>query len=298
MITLYMSVFSLVSLLFDYINYTYPDALNSYIDPYSGSMRYSIASLFVLFPLLLVLMRLIRKDIAVDHTKKDIWVRRWFLVLTLFVAGATIAIDLITLINYFLGGEITMRFILKVLVVLLVAGGGFLHFLADLRGYWIRFPEKAAMVGWGAGVLVIASIVAGFFIMGTPGQIRLYRLDDQKIGDLTSIQWQVVNYYQQKQKLPMSLADLADPISGFSVPVDPQTAAAYRYEATGALAFKLCANFNAESHSTDKQRIAHPVSTSYSEGPADLENQTWQHVAGDVCFERTIDPERYPPFKK
>lgn len=298
MIALYMSVFALVSLLFDYINYVYPDALNTYVDAYSGSMRYSIASLIVLFPLLLVLMRLIRHDIAHDHTKKDIWVRRWFLVLTVFVAGATIAIDLITLVNYFLGGEVTMRFILKVLVVLLVAGGGLLHFLADIRGYWIRFPEKAGLVGWGAGIVIIASITSGFFIMGSPGQIRLYRFDDQKVGDITNIQWQIVNYYQQKEKLPATLAELADPISGFTIPTDPQTGEQYRYEQVDSLTFKLCATFNAGTQPGMVHRYSKTIPADFPGGPSDLENQTWYHDSGEYCFTRTIDPERYPPFKK
>ena len=35
-----------------------------------------------------------------------------------------------------LQGDVTVRFLLKVLVVFLVIGAGFLHFLADLWGYW------------------------------------------------------------------------------------------------------------------------------------------------------------------
>ena len=27
-------------------------------------------------------------------------------------------------------------------------------------------------------------------------------------------------------------------------------------------------------------------------------SESWQHGAGDTCFERTIDPERYPPYSK
>src|SRR5262245_20515674 len=122
MIALYVSVFSLIALFFQYIDYTFPDALNYYVDPYSGGIRAAMASLLVLFPTFLLLMRFIRKDIERVPEKKDLWVRRWALFLLVFVAGATIVIDLITLINYFLGGDLTMRFILKVLVVLLVAG--------------------------------------------------------------------------------------------------------------------------------------------------------------------------------
>ena len=123
MVSLYASVVSLIMLLFSYIEYAFPDAL-SYVDPYSTSIRFAIASLVVLAPTFLILMRVIRSDIEGAPEKFDLWVRRWALYFTLFVAGITIVVDLITLINYFLNGDVTTRFVLKVLVVLLVVGGG------------------------------------------------------------------------------------------------------------------------------------------------------------------------------
>ena len=124
MVALYVSVFSLITLLFEYTNYAFPDALDYYVDPYSGSIRFAMASLIVLFPIFLLLMRLIRNDIVRSPEKRDLWIRRWALYLTVFVAGAAIAIDLITLINYFLGGDLTTRFALKVVIVLLGCRGG------------------------------------------------------------------------------------------------------------------------------------------------------------------------------
>src|SRR3989344_4870795 len=116
MIALYGSVISFMTLLFQYINYAYPDPLTYYYsDPYSGSMRFAMASLIVLVPLTVVLMRVIRNDIARVAEKADLWVRRWALVLTVFVAGATVVGDLIALVNTFLGGDLTTRFVLKVL---------------------------------------------------------------------------------------------------------------------------------------------------------------------------------------
>src|SRR3989338_4674310 len=302
MVALYVSVFAFINLLFDYINYAFPDILNGYIDPYSSSMRFEIASIIVLFPVFLVLMRLIRNDIAANPVKKDLWVRRWALFITVFVAGATVIGDLITLINYFLGGEITTRFILKALVVLLVAGGAFLHFLADIRGYWVQYPGRARTLGYAVAVLVLAAIVSGFFIMGSPNEIRMYRFDDRKVGDLTNIQYQIVNYWQLKQKLPATLEDLADPISGFNVPVDPQSGESYKYQVKGALSFDLCAAFNAESKQTNFPRGAYgpyyaPKAIMVENGGMPVED-SWQHGVGEVCFNRTIDPERYPPFTK
>lgn len=291
-IALYASVTSLIALIFEYVNYAFPDALAGYSDPYGGPVRIAMAALIVMVPTLVILLRIIRGTITNEPGKANIWVRRWAIGLTLFIATVTILIDLITLINTFLGGEITIRFGLKVVLVLLVALGVFLHFLADFKGYWIVNAKKATMVGVGVIVLTIAVIVSGFFIIGSPAHVRDLRYDDQKVSDLQNIQYQVLNYWQTKRALPTDLAVLADPLSGNTVPVDPQSNESYTYKTTGALSFQLCATFNAPTPDT-KGRGAFDgkiAATSYGTGI----NENWQHAAGIVCFDRTIDPERYP----
>ena len=37
--------------------------------------------------------------------------------------------------------------------------------------------------------------------------MRLFRFDDQKVNDLTMLQYQIVNYWQQKERLPLALRD-------------------------------------------------------------------------------------------
>jgi hypothetical protein len=295
MIALYGSVISFIALLFEYINHTFPDPLEYYVDPYSGGIRFAMASLIVLVPVTILLLRFIRNDIAREPIKSELWVRRWALVLTVFFAAAAVIGDLITLINYFLGGDLTTRFLLKVAVLLLVAGGVLLHFLADLRGYWKENPGKAQQVGIGAGVVVLVAIISGFFILGSPMEMRLVRLDAQKVSDLQNIQWQIINFWQQKERLPATLEEAQDPLSGYSFSIiDPQSGEPYGYETTGRLNFKLCATFNKEGVG-DPYNAPRPV-TAVDKG---LEGtDSWKHAAGEVCFERTIDPERYPPFSK
>jgi hypothetical protein len=295
-IALYGSISSLIALLFEYINYSFPDTLASYGDPYGGAVRFAMAALIVLVPTTLICLRLIRGSILAEAGKATIWVRRWALVLTLFIATVTILIDLVTLINTFLGGEITIRFGLKVMVVLLVAAGVFLHFLADLKGYWIANARKANMVGIGVAVLALATIVAGFFIIGTPGHVRMLKLDDQKVGDLQSIQSQITYYYQQKQALPDSLAAINDPLSGYTVPMDAQTNAPYEYTKTAPTSFELCATFNVLAPDTKGRGPSYGRDVSYP-SVAGIEGSSWQHGAGRTCFARTIDPDKYPPLR-
>lgn len=293
MVALFGSIISFITLLFAYIDEVFPDPLTDYYsDPFSGAIRFSMAALIVLVPVAIALMRLIRNDIARDAMKAELWVRRWALFLTLFIAGGAVVIDLITLINYFLGGELTTRFLLKVAVVLLVAGAAFLHFLADLRGYWSANAGRARLVGYGAGAAVVAAIVSGFFIIGTPTEMRMLRYDSQKVSDLQNIQWQIVNFWQQKEALPETLVELEDPIGGFVLPKDPQ-GGAYEYRIVKApYTFELCAEFNTESEAGASNEIT-PASVRKG-----IEDENWLHKTGRHCFERTIDPERYPPFEK
>jgi preprotein translocase subunit Sec61beta len=316
MLALYVSVFSFSALFFNYIDIAFPDALNSYVDPYSSAIRLAMAALVVLFPAYLVLVHFIRHDTIQNPAKRGLWVRRWALVLTIFVAGVTVAIDLVTLINTYLGGEITTHFLLKVLIILLVMSAGLMHFLADLWGYWDINPRYALSVGIGVSVLVVMTVLSGFLIIGTPGQIRLYRFDDQKVSDLQNIQSEIVSYWQSDGMLPAKLSDLNDSLGGFSVPTDPQTGRAYEYlivagqtnvgTSTGKLrltsqptSFQLCATFNAATQ---------PNSPTFSSVPAmpvaggaigqDLASDSWFHISGRSCFFRTIDPKRYPPVTK
>ncbi|HRH55408.1 MAG TPA: DUF5671 domain-containing protein [Candidatus Paceibacterota bacterium] len=294
-IALYGSVISLTTLLFEYVNHAFPDPLAYSGDMYGGAVRAAMAGVIVLVPTTLILLRIIRKSIEKDAGKAEVWVRRWALVLTVFIAVAVILVDLITLITTFLGGELSVRFGLKVAVVLLIALGVFMHFLADLKGYWITHARKANLVGIGVGVLALVSVVAGFFIIGSPTDLRMIRYDEQKVYDLQSIQYQVVNYYQQKGSLPADLEYLNDPISSFMTPVDEQTGEAYRYAVTGPLSFELCAVFNRATPDMDGKGAYAGRDMSY---PAVHADENWQHEEGETCFTRTIDPERYPLFEK
>ena len=296
MATLYASVVSLINLLFAYIDYTFPDILNYGFDPYLGTIRWGMAFLFIIFPAFLVGTWYINKDIRANPEKENIGVRKWLTYLALFVAGVSILIDLSVLIYTFLGGEITARFSLKVFVILLVSGFGLSYYLLDLRGSIRQSQKLEKIFGCFSALLVIASIVIGFLIVGSPSTQRDYRLDQQRMGDLQNIQWQIVNYWQQRQSFPKSLADLSDPISNYIVPRDPETGEQYEYKLGEGYAFQLCATLNRESRGgITTMESTKPVP---ARGEFGLENENWQHQAGKKCFERVIDPKRYPPFER
>lgn len=294
-VAFYWTVIAYTFLVFDYINYTFPNALSYYpADPYQSGISGEMASVIVLLPVYLLLMYLVRRGSDVDPSRKEIWVRRWSIILTLFLAGVAMVADLITLLTTFLSGEeLTIAFLLKVLVVILVATGVFLHFFADLKNYWDVHSSRRYMVRIGVAVLAIVTIGSGFFIVGTPTEARLARFDTQKVNDLQNIQSQITTYYQAKQKLPGAIADLNNSLNYGPMPVDPQSGEQYVYQLGEGLSFKLCATFNAENRVNYAQSAPTvPV------GIKEMTQDNWQHGAGEVCFDRTIDPAFYPPFTK
>ncbi|HEV3245309.1 MAG TPA: DUF5671 domain-containing protein [Candidatus Paceibacterota bacterium] len=299
MIALYWSVISFIFLIYNYIDYTFPVPLAFVpVDPYQGGVGYEMASIIVMLPVYFLLMWFIRRDIKHDHSRKNIWVRRWALIVTLFVTGLTIAIDLITVLTTFLNGEsFTLSFALKALLVLLVAAGGFMHFIADFRGYWGEYPERRRNVGIAVAVLAVISIGSGFFIIGTPAQAMAYREDEQKVSDLQMIQSDVVSYWQQSGKLPASLDQIGQPLTGGTMPVDEQTGKEYEYMVVGQTSFKLCANFNAVTapYAITQNEITAPMPAGVG-GTVQL-SDSWYHDAGNQCFLRVINPQQYPRLK-
>lgn len=291
LITLYWSAGSLIALLFTTIDTVFRDELQYYVDPYSGGIRFAIASLVVVFPLSLVLFRAIKKDTLANPQKFLLPLRRWLYALTIFITAAALLGDLIALINSFLGGELTARFVLKVLSVLLVAGIVFWYCLLEIR---VR-PEAPVGVRkeflYGTALLVLAAIVYGFIVMGSPAAIRKLRFDERRVQDLQNIQWQIVNYWQQKGRFPKELAELEDPISGYRNPTDPRTREPYEFVLGEGNSFELCATFELSSNGGSTRISApHPIKARLEK----LFNEDWKHGAERTCFERTIDPELYP----
>ncbi|MDD4319853.1 MAG: DUF5671 domain-containing protein [Candidatus Peribacteraceae bacterium] len=287
--TLYFSVVNFLILVFQYVNHLFPDPAAYIYGANLDSVRFSTASLIIVFPVYLLLSWLLQRDIRAFPEKANIWIRKWLLYFTLFIAAVTIIIDLVVLVNSFLGGELTVRFLLKVLVILATAATVFGYYLWDLRRSDFVLSRKPRAFAIGTAAVVLASVVAGFFIVGSPFYQRQLRLDSRRIEHLSGIQGQIIDYWRTKEQLPAALGDLQNDISGFVPPTDPVTGDAYEYRSTGRLTFELCATF--ETASPERQDRNYPRYEAAGQ-------ENWKHGEGRSCFSRTIDPDMYAPYAK
>ncbi|MDO8430409.1 MAG: DUF5671 domain-containing protein [Candidatus Taylorbacteria bacterium] len=281
-VALYAGVVALINLSFESINYFFPDVLVPYF--YSSSVAWPISMLIVLTPLFYVMEWYIVKDIKAAPEKAYIWIRRWGIFLTLFLAGVVIAGDLIALINTYLSGEIGIRFIWKAIAVFVIATTVFKYYFFTINTKYRIASFARIFHVWFGLALVIAAIVSGFVAVGSPSKQRAIKFDNQRVSDLQTLQRQIVSYWQQKNRLPASLSDLRDPISGFIVPSDPLNNTPYEYSVKGDKSFTLCSMFAFENKNMP-----------YPKGVID---DNWDHSIGKTCFDRNIDPEIYPPVPK
>lgn len=289
-IALYVSAGSILALLFEIITYAFPRPFDAYSFS-SATISWQVAALIIVFPIFIFLSWVLAHAEAATPAKRDLPVRKWLTYFTLFVAGIAILGDLVVLLTTFLQGEeITAGFALKVCAVLAVAGAIFAYYAADVKyGGAMKFKKDFAL---GTSLFIVIAIIVGFTIVGSPATQRVKRFDAKRVDDLRSIQWQVVNYWQHKQVLPQTLAELNDPVSGFVVPVDPQDESSYDYQAKEERAFMLCATFSLPS---DARRASMPT---VPKGELGMKDEYWKHDAGRQCFDVTIDPQLYPPIEE
>lgn len=132
--TLYISAFNFGSLVFEFINQAFPDAADPRFQEWATwRIRWSVSSLIVSFPVFLFVSHVTRRDIVRDPRKRASRVRRWLTYLTMFVAAGVLIGDVTSLVYYLLGGELTIRFVLKAATVFAIAGTAFGYYLNDLR---------------------------------------------------------------------------------------------------------------------------------------------------------------------
>jgi hypothetical protein len=281
----YISIVGLIRLYITYVSALFPDPLNYYFTSIANGVRWSTSILIIAVPVYLLTSWMIAKDFISQPKKRELSLRKWLVYLTLFISALTIIIDLIMLVNNFLSGELTIQFSLKVLAVLIVAGGVFWYYIWDLKRQNLK-SKTPRILAWIVSVIILISLAAGFFIIGTPAAQRDRKFDDQRINDLQTLQAEIVNYWSRKESLPETLTNLEDSISGYVVSMDPKSGLPYEYNIIDPLSFELCATFSRTSKNFDSRTVK-PFS------PYDSFQQNWEHEIGRTCFTRTIDPELY-----
>ena len=120
---------------------------------------------------------------------------------------------------------------------------------------------------------VLAAIIIGLILAGSPAAERTRRTDSQRVEDLQSISYAVQTYAQTHNKLPASLEEAARQPDAYVTRItDPETNQPYQYIPGDEKAYQLCATFDTPSEQTGDPRTTPP------------ELSFWAHGAGETCY--------------
>lgn len=140
---------------------------------------------------------------------------------------------------------------------------------------------------------VLAVIVAGMFIAGTPNRARERQLDDRRVALLQQITYGIDAFYQEKQRLPLALDELRTiPMMYLESIEDPQTKEPFAYRELGTKTeigmpqYELCAVFLLPS---DAQNTNGALVKPYAPG-VEYSDEFWKHGVGRACF--TLAPRK------
>jgi hypothetical protein len=281
LITLYICVSFLITLIFGIINTFFPTDTDTYwqIEEATSSVRLGIAMLVVFFPAFLITSRLVQKNRRTGDSAMYQTLTKWLIYLSLLIGGLVMLGTLVTVLYTFLNGDITERFIYKAITVLGVTGIAFHYYLLDARNYWVKHEDTSILFGIGVTIMVLTTIAFGFRYIETPATAYEMKLDETQISDLQNIQWQINSYLDNSSSALPATLEIA--YGDMQSPAAPEGREAYTYEVTNK-GFKLCATF-----SRDYQNEFTDVS--FSDPAARIKNaDNWNYKAGRYCFDRVI----------
>lgn len=138
---------------------------------------------------------------------------------------------------------------------------------------------KRAWFTYGWTAVVLAALVAGLYLSGSPKHARAEKYDQQRLQDLQQITFAVSEYARQNTTLPPDLSELKRyldrPDSSFYLArlKDPRSSADYEYRPSTSSTYELCATFETDNRLTTKtEPLGWP------------ELAFWQHGLGRTCF--------------
>lgn len=137
-VTLYVSAISLGTVLFQVINLYIPDVVGNdgyypSVSVVKDTLRNALSLVIVFFPVYLGTVMYLTKMYVQDPLKRDLRVRKWLIYFTLFAAIIIILSSLASLVHTLLGGELTSRFVLKVLTIMGISAGVLGYYGMDIK---------------------------------------------------------------------------------------------------------------------------------------------------------------------
>jgi len=279
---------------FGIINRTIADVLaiaayNNFNNNFNGQFKFAISALFIATPVFYIISNLINRGLKREELKIDSEIRRWLTYFIIFVSSLIILGVFIGIINNFLSGELTTRFILKAASVFIIAAMVFSFYFYDIKRVDVVKKDKVVKMFFFASLtLVLVAFISAWFYVESPQEARNRRLDEIVVNNMYNLESAINAYYERHSVLPISLDDLKNEENFFfedNFIFDPETQERIVYKLTGENndSFELCANFRTNSFELSGSRATHYRGDKNHEAG-------YQCLAGQLWSREIIEP--------
>ena len=268
-------------IVFQIINKLIKDIIEQYSGSFnSGSLKFAISALIISTPIYYFTARQIYKNLYTGALSKDSGIRKWLTYFILLVSSVVMIGWLIGTINTFLDGDLTLKFALKSLTAVAIAGAVFGFYFYDIKREEVAGKKDMIIKTffWTSLIIILAVFIGSLFIVESPRETRLRKIDEAVLNRFNSIDNAINMYFADMEKMPEDLNKISDYSNYLSKDdlADPETDKQFNYNVLSEKKYELCGDFRTSN--LDQEDIR-----------AEYLKERWPHDSGYQCLMQLVN---------
>ncbi|MDA3802778.1 MAG: DUF5671 domain-containing protein [Patescibacteria group bacterium] len=225
----------------------------------TDSFKFAISAILISAPVYFLSLRQILKGLKKKELDYDSQIRRWLTYLIILISAVIILGVFVAIINSFLSGGLSTKFILKSITVFIISALVFSYYFYDIK----QDEEKK---GKGKNktrtffllislIVILSAFISSWFYIESPRETRMRNLDNSIVNNITSLESLVNNYYQENGELPKELTDIKD-LNYYDedIFINPETREEIEFNILSENEFEFCTEFMLASDKDIKGR--------------------------------------------
>ncbi|KKR31534.1 MAG: hypothetical protein UT64_C0057G0004 [Candidatus Falkowbacteria bacterium GW2011_GWF2_39_8] len=267
--------------IFQIINKLVVDLVRPYAGMFdSGSVKFAISAIIIAAPIYYLTTWQINKNLYTGVLTKNSGVRRWLSYFILLVTSVVMLGWAIGTLNNFLNGDITLKFVLKALASVVIAGTVFSYYFYDIKREQLAGVKDRTIniFFYTTLAVVIITLVSAFFFIDSPKLTRDRNRDDNVLNNFNAIDNSLNSYYLENKKLPSNLEVLITEKRYLTEEniKDGVTGQKFDYKPGEDKMYELCATFLTSNKDLKDSRNDYMVTR-------------WPHDKGYQCLNQRIN---------
>jgi cation transport ATPase len=229
-------------IVFEVLDKVFVDVSSSYFS--MQALKTAFSTLIISTPIYYICSHLLSKSIRKNELSLESSLRKWLIYLILLVTSVIMLVWLVSILNSFLNGEMTIKFILKALTALIISAMIFSYYLYNIKQKVVKKKDKIKSIFFVASLLlVIFTLGLAIVHMESPQTTRDKKVDEDILRNFDNINMNVNMYYNSNKELPESLEELK---SNSNLNVYPDSAVSLdniEYKKLSEIKYELCTDF-------------------------------------------------------